>query len=123
MFQMLRSAVTPAAPANRITVQDAIAKSKTDEVVVIDVRDISEIKASGMADGAVHVPLATLQMKADPSSPECLDVFKSGKPVAVYCAAGGRAGMAAQTLQGFGYDAHNIGGFGHWAQAGGPVRR
>ncbi len=123
MFQMLRSAMTPAAPANRVTVQDAIAKSKTDEVVVIDVRDISEIKASGMADGAVHVPLATLSMKANPSSPECLEVFKSGKPVAVYCAAGGRAGMAAQTLQRFGYEAHNIGGFGHWVQAGGPVRR
>ena len=47
----------------------------------------------------------------------------AGKPIAVYCAVGGRAGMAAQALAGMGFEVHNIGGFGDWANAGGPVSR
>lgn len=103
---------------------EAVKKLATGDAIVIDVREAAEVSASGMAEGALHVPLATIRMKADPQSPDYLEELKSGKPVAIYCASGGRSGMATQVLQQLGHsDVSNIGGFGDWVNAGGPVRR
>ena len=99
---------------SKLTAHDAVAYAALGEITVLDVRDAAEIRASGKAAGAVHIPLALLPLQADAQ-------IAKGKPVAVYCAVGGRAGMAAQALVKLGYDAHNIGGFGDWTAAGGPV--
>lgn len=101
---------------SKLTVKDAIAKAAKGEIIVLDVREANEVQASGKAAGAVHIPLSLVGLQAREKLP-------AGKPVAVYCAVGGRAGMAAQTLAGLGYDVSNIGGFGDWANAGGPVAR
>ncbi len=101
---------------SHISANAAIAKLARGEITVIDCRETGEVKASGQAKGALHIPLALLPLQAR-------DKIPAGKPVAIYCAAGGRAGMAAQTLRGMGFEAHNIGGFGDWASAGGPVSR
>ncbi len=119
MFGFLR-------PSNsgRLGVADAIARADAGELVLIDVREPGEIRASGKAAGALTIPMATLAMKADPRSPECVAELKSGKPIAIYCASGGRSGMATQALQKMGHaEVHNIGGFGDWVAAGGPVER
>ncbi len=108
---------------SRITARDAVAKAARGEITLIDVRDARELAASGKAAPALHIPLATLPMRANPKSPDFNAGIAQGKPVAVYCAVGGRAGMAAQLLAQLGYDAHNIGGFGDWVQAGGAVSR
>lgn len=100
----------------RLTASDAIAKAAAGDITVLDVREAAEIAASGKAAGALHIPLAMLPLQAEAK-------IARGKPVAVYCAVGGRAGMATQALVKLGYDAHNIGGFGDWASAGGPVSR
>lgn len=105
------------------SIQDIIAAAATGAVTVIDVRESSEVQATGQAKGALHIPLATLAMKANPSSPDYDKRIAQGKPIAVYCAVGGRAGMATQTLGKMGYEAMNIGGFSDWAAAGGPVSR
>ena len=101
---------------SKLTVKDAIAKAATGDMILVDVRDSSEIAASGMAKGALHIPLPMVPLQAEAK-------IAKGKPVAVYCAVGGRAGMATQALIKLGYDAHNIGGFADWAAAGGPVSR
>ena len=103
------------------SIQDVIKAAASGAITVIDVREASEVQASGQAKGALHIPLATLALKADPKSPDYDARIAQGKPIAVYCAAGGRAGMAATTLGRMGYEAVNIGGFGDWAAAGGPV--
>jgi rhodanese-related sulfurtransferase len=105
------------------SIQDVIKAAASGSVTVIDVREASEVQASGQAKGALHIPMATLAMKADPKSPDYDVRIAQGKPIAIYCAAGGRAGMAATTLGRMGYEAMNIGGFGDWAAAGGPVSR
>lgn len=105
------------------TMQDIITAAASGAVTVIDVREAAEISASGHAKGALHIPLGLLALKADPKSPDFDPRLAQDKPVAIYCAAGGRAGMAAQTLGNFGYEAMNIGGFADWAAAGGPVSR
>ncbi len=107
-----------------LSVKDAVERSAKGEVILVDVRDISELKMTGKAKGAIHVPLALLQMQANPSSPEFNKALDTSKTVAVYCASGARSSMAARTLQQSGFeDVHNIGGFGHWQMAGGPVER
>lgn len=106
-----------------ISLKDVIHNAAKGAVTIIDVREASELRASGQAKDALHIPLALLAMKANPKSPDFDKRLNLGKPVAVYCAMGGRAGLAAQTLQNLGYDAMNIGGFGDWAAAGGPVSR
>ncbi|OUD08635.1 sulfurtransferase [Marivivens niveibacter] len=109
-------------PAAGLSPTEAIEQHANGEIVVIDVRDPMELKASGTAAGAINIPLATFQMRVDPRSPECHDALKSGKPIAVFCASGGRSSQAKQFLEKIGYkDVHNIGGFGNWVQAGGPT--
>ena len=101
-----------------------VKRAEAGEIVVLDVREASEIAATGKATVAHHVPMATLRMKADPRSPDCLPALKQGKPVAIYCAAGGRAGMAKGVLEQLGHaEVHNLGGFGDWQAAGGKTGR
>lgn len=111
------------AAAKRFTAADAVAKAIKGEMTVIDCREAGELKASGTAMGGVHIPLALLAMKADPKSPDHDMRLDPAKPVAIFCASGGRSGMGAQALQRLGYEAHNIGGFGDWVNAGGAVQR
>jgi rhodanese-related sulfurtransferase len=103
------------------SLQDVIKAAAKGAITLIDVREMAELRASGQALGALHIPLALLAQKANPKSPDYDARLSAGKPVAIYCAARGRAGMAAQTLQSLGYQAINIGGFGDWAAAGGPI--
>lgn len=100
----------------------AVRKVQTGEAIVIDVRENDEVAASGKAENALHIPLATLAEKADPNSPDCFVELKHGKSIAVYCAAGARASIALQALKKMGHaDVHNIGGFSDWVNAGGAV--
>lgn len=108
-------------PLPRLTATEAQALADKGELLLLDVREAAELQASGKAKGALHVPLALLAMKADPRSPDFDARFAPIKPVAVYCAAGGRAGMAAQTLERLGYQAQNLGGFADWCASGGAV--
>jgi rhodanese-related sulfurtransferase len=105
-----------------LSLTDCITKAATGEITLLDVREVGEVQASGQAQGAIHIPLGLLPLKGDPKAPD-FDARLNGKPVAVYCAAGARAGRAVQFLQAQGIDAHNIGGFGDWVAAGGPVQR
>lgn len=113
----------PARPAP-LTAREAVAKSAAGEVTLIDIRDPSEIRATGAATGALRIPLSVLRMQADPASPEHHPALSTDKAVVLYCASGARAAMAQGMLQDMGYgEVHNIGGFGHWQQAGGAVTR
>jgi len=104
------------------SVPQAIAMAAKGDIVLLDVREMGEVASSGTAQGAVHIPLGLLPLRADPRGPD-YDARLSGKPVAVFCAAGARAGRAVAILEGFGHEAVNIGGFGDWCGCGGPVQR
>lgn len=108
----------------RLTAAEAVARVRAGDLTLIDVRDPGELAATGRAEGALHVPLTVLRMKCDPSSPECLPELSTDRPVAVYCASGGRSQMAAQMLTSMGYhEVHNIGGLFDWQAAGGAITR
>jgi rhodanese-related sulfurtransferase len=104
------------------SVPQAIDLASKGEIVLLDVREAGEVAASGTARGAIHIPLGLLPLRADPHAPD-YDARLNGKPVAVFCAAGARAGRAVELLERFGHEAVNIGGFGDWCGCGGPVQR
>ena len=107
-----------------MSARDAVSRSGAGDLLVIDVREGAEVAASGKARGALHVPLAVLRMKCDPASPECLAELSVDRPVALYCASGGRSQMAAHMLAGLGYrEVYNIGGLDDWHAAGGAIAR
>jgi rhodanese-related sulfurtransferase len=120
MFGFLKS------PAQdiRLTPAQIVEQHRQGAITVVDVRDISELKASGTASGGVHAPLMLLQAKADPQHPEHDKRLNPNDPIALFCASGARSGMAAAMLQRLGYkQVHNVGGFGDWVRAGGQVAR
>jgi rhodanese-related sulfurtransferase len=103
---------------------DIVAQVAAGAVTLVDIREPSEIRASGMAAGAIAIPLALLRLKADPSSPDHDARLSPDAPVALYCASGARSAMASQTLRQLGYrDVTNLGGFSDWQRAGGAVTR
>ncbi len=115
MFSAFRSA-----PAARPSVTEVAHEVAMGRMLLIDVREVAEAKASGVAQGAKLIPLSLLGLKADPNHPDC--ELPHGLPIAVYCASGGRSGMAADALARLGYaPVHNLGGLRDWAAGGGVV--
>lgn len=101
---------------------EAIERVGTGELTLIDIRDGNELKMTGHASGAIHIPLTVFRMKADPSSPEFHPALSVDKPVALYCASGARSQMAAQLMMQLGFaEVYNLGGLHHWQMAGGTV--
>lgn len=124
MFPFLRSSATASAKVQPLAVTEAVARVAAGELALIDVREGSELASSGKARGALHVPMAVLRMRCDPSSPECLPGLNPARPVALYCASGARSQAAGQMLLQMGYGTvYNIGGLGHWVAGGGAVER
>ncbi|HUO75624.1 MAG TPA: rhodanese-like domain-containing protein [Candidatus Paceibacterota bacterium] len=82
--------------------------------VILDVRRDDEW-AAGHADRATHWELARLQ------AGELPDISKDAQ-VYTYCAAGKRAGEAADILRSHGWtNVQNAGGFSDWVAAGGAT--
>lgn len=92
------------------------------QAVVIDVREPSEVSVTGKVPGAINIPRGLLEFKADPEAPGHDPRLDRDKTVVLYCAVGGRAALAGQTLQELGYkDVRNMGGFNDWDQENYPV--
>ena len=90
--------------------------------LVVDLRDGTEVAASGKVKGALHVSRGLLEFKADDTAPSHDPAFRKDRPVITYCAAGGRAALAGKTLKDMGYErVYNMGGFKDWADAGGET--
>ena len=103
----------------RVPPTEARALIGRDNVLIVDVRDPSEVQASGKLKGAVNVSRGMLEFRADPESPYHNPAFQKDKTLLVYCASGGRSALVGKTLKDFGYaSVYNIGGFKELADAG-----
>jgi len=121
MFNFLRRSGSTVGTISPAEVKTRHAKG---DIVLVDVRDGSEVAASGKAKGALHIPLSVLAVKCDPKSGECPAELQMGKPVVLYCASGMRSQRGAEVLAGLGYEqVFNMGGFGGWVAAGGEVSK
>lgn len=93
-------------------------------VLVIDVRDGTEVKETGKLCCAVHIARGSLEGRADPTSATFNPCFENFEAVIVHCAGGGRAALAGRTLREMGYkNIYNGGGFKDLAGAGIAVEK
>src|SRR5579883_1811094 len=108
----------------KITPEKAREMIAMGNTLVVDVRDGTEVAASGKVAGAVHVSRGLLEFRADPEAPTHDKNFTRDKTVLLYCASGGRAALAGKLLKDMGYaDVYNMGGFKDWADSGGAVEK
>jgi rhodanese-related sulfurtransferase len=113
------NAVVPA-----ISATEAAQLVETGNAVLVDVRDGTELQASGKAKGALAIPRGSLESRADAESSNHNPALRKDRPVILYCAGGGRAALAGKTLREMGYtDVRNLGGFKDWVAGGGAVEK
>ena len=111
------SFLRPGQSTERPSLSEVLQQVADGKMLLIDVREVAEAKASGVAQGAKLIPLSLVPLKCDPRQPGC--ELPQGLPVAVYCASGGRSGMAADTLTRLGYGpVVNLGGLRDLAAGG-----
>lgn len=105
----------------RITTAEA-QSLMADGALLLDIRDTSELEATGRATGAHHIPRGILEFRADTTAPSHDPELQPDRPVILHCASGGRAALAGKLLLDMGYTkVFNLGGFKDWKDAGGPV--
>lgn len=96
------------------------------DLLLLDVRESSEHE-QGHIKGAMLVPRGILEAAADPQYPKHTPALSSARerPVAIYCATGGRSALAANTLQMMGFK--NVcsvdGGIMRWMKENRPVEK
>jgi len=83
----------------RISPKQAQAMIAEGNTLVVDLRDGTEVAATGKVAGAVNHSRGVLEFRADPASPSFDQRFDPSKNVIVYCAAGGRAALARKLLK------------------------
>ena len=119
--QMMEAANAAVPKITAAQAKEMIAKGNT---LLLDIRDGTEVAASGKAAGALHVSRGVLEFKADTELPSHDKNFAKDKNIVLYCASGGRAALAGKLLKDLGYEkVFNMGGFKDWADSGGPVEK
>ena len=108
-----------------VSAADAIKIAKSDDVVIVDIRDPREIERDGRIPGAFSCTRGMLEFWIDPASPYAKPIFQQDKKFIFHCAGGMRSALAAKTAQDMGLKpvAHMGGGFAAWRDAGGPVEK
>jgi rhodanese-related sulfurtransferase len=110
------------AAVRKLSSAEAAEMMKSDKVLILDVRDPSEVQQSGKLRGAVNVSRGMLEFRADSETPYHNPAFQKDKTVLVYCASGGRSALAGKRLKDMGYNTvYNIGGFKELADSGLPT--
>jgi phage shock protein E len=98
-----------------ISPQDAAARSKSGEAVIVDVRETTEWDEEHIP-GAMHMSRGTIELDIEEKVPDTNDM------IICHCGGGGRSALAAESLQRMGYK--NVrsmaGGFKAWKAAGLP---
>ena len=101
-----------------ISPQDAAARSKSGEAVIVDVRDKDEWDEEQIP-GAIHLSRGTIELDIEEKVPD------SNAMIITHCGGGGRSALAAENLQKMGYK--NVrsmaGGIKAWKAAGLPVTK
>ncbi len=103
---------------------EALARLReTEDLVVIDLRDIRELEREGQLPGAVHAPRGMLEFWIDPKSPYAKPIFQEDKHFVFYCQSGWRSALAAAVAARLGLQraSHLEGGFAAWKANGGAT--
>ncbi len=94
--------------------------------LVIEVRDLADVKEHGTVDGAVPISLGSLGLRADVTAPDAAQHPELGdhdREIVVACGLGMMASLGAKKLRDLGYTnvTYIEGGVEAWREAGLPV--
>lgn len=103
----------------KLSPAEAADKMRSGDVLILDVRDATEVQQTGKIKDALNVSRGMLEFRADPESQYHNPAFQKDKTILLHCASGGRSALAGKVLQDMGYTAvFNIGGFKDLSEAG-----
>ena len=104
------------ARVRQIDAKEALRLHAEGRAKFVDVRDLNEVNL-GMIPGAIHLDRGRLESKVEEAIPRDASVV-------LYCAAGNRSALAAETLRDMGYtDVCSLdSGFRGWVEAGGDIQ-
>jgi len=115
------------AEISEITPEELVAiQAEANDLLLIDVREPGEF-TEGHLSGAKLIPRGIIEAAADHAYPKRVQelVDARARPVALYCATGGRSALAANTLRMMGFN--NVmslqGGFTRWQSEGRDVEK
>ena len=115
LLQTIKALFTP---APRMQPAAGFARLRAGQALLVDVREPGEW-AGGVARSATLLPLSDLTGRRTRWKDFLAGVGE--RELFLYCASGGRSGLAARLLAGEGFKAANAGGLGDWAAAGWAV--
>ena len=107
-------------PVEKITPAAAAQRAVEGSAILVDVRERNELNA-GMAKGARWYPSSSIEDDPD-GYKKFIESLPADRTLVFYCAAGVRAGAAAEIARKeLGRRTANFGGFKDWKAAGLPV--
>jgi len=111
------------AVVNTVSVEEVQALMNCNTHVIVDLRDVRELKREGKVPGAFSCPRGMLEFWIDPDSPYHKDVFDQDKTYVFYCASAWRSALSARVAMEMGLApvVHMAGGFSAWKSAGAPI--
>jgi len=125
--EIVKSTKSLIAEANKvvetISVEEAKKIVSSEKHILIDLRDIRELKREGKIPGAFSCPRGMLEFWIDPESPYHKEIFNQDKTYVFYCASAWRSALSAKTAMDMGLKPvlHIEGGFMAWKKADGDV--
>lgn len=106
--------------APRLDPSECAARIRSGQALLVDVREPAEW-ATGVAQSAQLLPLSDLT--GSRAEWKKFLAQAEGHELLLYCASGGRSGMAARILVAEGIQAANTGGLSDWLDAGWPMAK
>jgi rhodanese-related sulfurtransferase len=108
----------------KIEMNEALEKHKNNSAIFIDVRDSSDIAATGTITGALKIQRGLIEFVADDSHGLHNKALKKDSEIILVCGAGGQAALTGKTLVDMGYsNVSNVGAIGDWENKGGPMTK
>jgi rhodanese-related sulfurtransferase len=105
-----------------LTYNEAIQIISSDKYIIIDVREESEVQASGLIKGAINIPKSLFDNNFSSNLIESHIDDPDKTKILMYCAVGVRSAFVGLTLVNQGYkNVLNIGGYSEWVSNGGPT--
>jgi len=105
-----------------LTFDETMQIISSDKCIIIDVREESEVEASGLIKGAINISKSIFDnnFSSDLIESHIDDLDKT--KILIYCAAGIRSAFVGLILVNKGYkNVLNIGGYSEWVSNGGPT--
>ena len=125
--EIVKSIKSLIAEANKVVETISIEEAKkivsSEKHILIDLRDIRELKREGKIPGAFSCPRGMLEFWIDPESPYHKEIFNQDMTYVFYCASAWRSALSAKTAMDMGLKPvlHIEGGFMAWKKADGDV--